>query len=952
MTPRQLGRNCLYIRILVLCAVVLAAAPAVEMRTAPLEDPAVVNAVDLLRLRLRLGGALMRAGKDGQVNASACEVALWRARGVWTANSVGAPGFNKGSHAANVVLSAEQDGRLQLELAVSVGDDQWVRGDRQATYRLDIGMTAGVVEGTFAGTFQGKEVWGKVSGTAGGSGWRGGREADGGYAVAWDFGKRRQSWNTAHWAVYECAENIDLSTSDGLRVRLRNRQPRSDAWVDVAVMEVDGTWYHASDALSLANGDADAAVSFADMRPGEFLFDADGTHAGMDGNWDEDFSLDTRRIRRIAIGVANGEGVGTVAFTILGVERASWLERSPPQPAELVVDGRTLAVNGQVEVPPGIFGFHTVSGRIEDLAPLRPGSNRTCVALSYGQAKLERPKPEAGTFFMVSGNYDRKQQLPQGDMSGKDWETPTRAIGRRLGELGMDLGRNAVVEWWNEPYLDLGSYLDGSLTMPLANDQGVKPGDAVMVQGCKLASMVWIEGRLVQDGAKTLKVFNAAAGPIWRSDPDKPRNDEGVPTLFAVDPSRFTYWSGRQIGQWYNETFRVMADEALRIAPEMRLVGGFGFRWQEDNWQAWEMLYRPLIDASWQQLDGVCEHHYQGEPLGTLAAYEVLQAYTDVRFGKRLKGYNTECNDLWDAPARGGSGDVGAQKRAVPYRRMVWNLRDIIQSVIQVPDKAAARAIHAQWPVDAAKLSADAPPWARMGIGEGEYQGLHLLRNLRGSLLCTSSSDAQVWLAASVDAQTRALVAVAYNDAPVARQVRLVLRAPQGTTFADGTLELVRGGADAAILASAEALPATQAAALELTLQANEAICAQLPLQGDLPAAAQVERRQRFADGILRRLGPGEQVRLPLKVGSTAPPPTRLWARLVLERCTSGEGWIEVGGTRIAIPHSPTIPNTPRIVDIPLPPTAALADAITIGANSAESGDGFLMCCASLVEER
>ncbi|MFM2091296.1 MAG: hypothetical protein RLZZ127_1785, partial [Planctomycetota bacterium] len=760
-----------------------------------------------------------------------------------------------------------------------------------------------------------------------------------------DLGTRRSGWTNARWAVYELSASVDMSDDDGLRVRIATPAPRHDTAVDVAVMEEDGSWWHAHSVVPLVRSETETLVRFRDMRQGEFLFDADGTRSGMDGNWDEDFALDTRRIRRIAVGVVDGRGVGEVAFTIRGLDRARWLPAASTEPAALAVDGTPMAVNDRREVPPGIFGFHTTTpGAIATLAELRPGSNRTCVAQAWGTARIDQPAPEAGTVFMVSGIYDRKQQLPQA--GGADWRAGAVKSGQGLGALAKPLGSAAVIEWWNEPYLDLGRMLDGFKQVPWPNDQGIKPGDPVVHNGATLASMIWVEGRLVKEGKRERKVFDAAGGPMWRSDPKRPERDQGAPTLFAVDPSRFSYWSGRQIGAWYTETLVAAGEELKKVAPEARLVGGFGFRWQEDHWQSWELLHKPMVDAAWQLLDGVCDHRYQGEPQGTLASYEVLAAYTDLRYGKRLKGYNTECNDLWDAPARGGAVDASAQQGFTARRRAVWNLRDILQSVLLVPDKAEARAIHAQWGVDPAKLPPDAKPWQRMGIHEGEYRALHLLRNLRGTMLRTTSSDPDVWLAASVDPVSRTLVAVAYNDAPTPRRIALRLAAPAGTTLATGTLERLWSERDGALRTAQDATGPV----VERELAPTEAIAVQLPLTGTLPAG--VVRTQRYADVILKPLAPGEQVTAPLKAVPATGGAAQAWVRLVLERATAGEGEIEIGGRRYPIPHTPTIPNTPRIVDIPVDaPSAAGAAALTVRAFGPEAGDGFLVCSASLIGE-
>ena len=130
----------------------------------------------------------------------------------------------------------------------------------------------------------------------------------------------------------------------------------------------------------------------------------------------------------------------------------------------------------------------------------------------------------------------------------------------------------------------------------------------------------------------------------------------------------------------------------------MEIIGGFGFRWHEDDWLSWDILHKPMIDATIDLIDGVCDHHYQGLPEAIPASYEVLAAYTTTRFDKMLYGVNTEANDLWDAPARGNVAATDQSAgRYTSRRRLIYNTRDMLYAIGQTPDKAFARATHAQW---------------------------------------------------------------------------------------------------------------------------------------------------------------------------------------------------------------------------------------------------------------
>jgi len=935
----------------------LAPAVAADLRLGTLETPATTREVDYQEYALSLPRALVLIGKDGAPETRDLTVSLVRRHGRWEAAGAQPQRLNKGTTIATIVDPGAGSDALALKLAI--GDDQWVKGDPDAALHLKLVTGAdGAVTGSYTGTFQGRPAQGALSGRLKRAGWDPGWTeatvaADG--AVTLEFGKTRAGWDRARWAVYAFSASTDLSSWDGLRVAITTAEPRTDAWLDVAVMEDDGSWWYVHDAVPLSAANATAVVDFAAMRQAEFVFNAEGNASGLDGNWDEDFRLDTARIRRIAVGHCTGQPVGTVAFTLKGVEPVAWKERVRA-PVVASVTGRTIRYDAAETVPGGIFGFHIVDEELETIAPLRVGSVRTCTALGYDAraARIHKPRPEVGVDFYVTGMFDRKQQLPQA--GSQDWEATTRAMGTRIGELAKPLGELAVLEWWNEPYLDLGRMLNGFKTLPLVNDQGVKPGDPVVHHGKPLASMVWVEGRMTKDAkGKDRAVFPAVGAPPWRA-PEDPAAATGTPTLFAVDPTRFSYWSGRQIGIWYTDLLIALGEEAKKVAPEMQIVGGFGFRWNEDDWGAWDLLYKDMIDRSIHILDGVCEHHYQGYSDGTIATYEVLQAYTDTVHGKRLMGYNTETNDLWDSPARGNAAATSqGDKRFVPARRMVYNLRDLIFCVKEIPDKIAARAIHAKWKGVAADKADPAKPWERAGINEGEWRCLFLLRDLRGRLVRCDSSDPQVWVVASIDPVTKALVTVVYNDAAETREVDLVIAAPTGTTFGDGTTETLAVEADGKLVATSEAVKATaREHRWRVTLVANQARKLALPLSGDLPATSEIVRRQTFAKGILTLVLPGKPMTLPIALPADAVGAARAAVRITVERVGTGEAWVEIGGKRLSIAAAYTPPNALAIREVVIEP-ALLAGVTTLTFGCAEpaaGGDGWLLCSASVVTER
>ncbi len=758
--------------------------------------------------------------------------------------------------------------------------------------------------------------------------WIGAEEKAGAVEVALDLGTERVNWNHARWAVHEFAKPVDLSAYDALVVAVETDRPRTDAWVDVALMENDGSWYYVRDACPLSTRSRTATVPLAAMRPAEFVFNELGTASGTSGNFDEDFSLDLGSVARLAIGTVNPHGVGEVAFRVRSVGFRRTSPTDPTEPAAATVTGRLLAVNGADEVPPGLFGFHWVGGDAARVKELRVGSLRPHKAMGFGGSFLQPPEPANHVYLTVSCQYDRRNQLPQA--SRGDWKELARKLGRDLGEKGKPYGDAVAIEWWNEPYLELGRRLPGNLRVK--PPEGARPGDPVVTNyGRRLESMVWT-------GEK-----NAATGEV---------------RLRPKDPTRFTYWSGRQVATFYVETFNEMAKEAKRVAPQMRLVGGMGFRWQEDDWAAWDLLHKPIVDECIEHLDGVNEHHYQGCTEAVPAAYEVLNAYTVSKHGKPMPCYSTETNDLWDVPARGRPAAEFQKGTFRSRRRAIYNLRDILLLVKETPDKAVSRAIHALWK---GGQFGDDGPWGPMGIEQGEYVALKFLADLRGKLVEARCPDEDVWVVSSLDADAGRLVTILFNNGPEVRQYALEVEAPAGTTF-DGAerVELVHDGTGLVGLVEADAADA-EGRSYNRTGYLGPAFASKtvLKLKGTPPAGPQVVRRQAFCgapdasrDAILHELKPGETVTMPVRFEGKLGRPKRAWLRLVVERLGEGEGYVDLAGKRFVIPAAYTPFNTPLLRQIEIDPKL-LADEVrlTFGANRPEAGDGYLLAMGSLVVE-
>ncbi|MFP4106323.1 MAG: DUF4352 domain-containing protein [Phycisphaerae bacterium] len=650
-----------------LCVISMLSASLVAARPVP-EDAQTVDLARMLKsgkgggiaMYLSLEGAVFQGEKPEKGKDKDMTLVLnWREKGWIETVSVAIPNYNQAGHTGHVSGKPSDLGKVIID--AKIGSDKWVKGDENAQFSLKLKETDGQVSGSFEGTFKGQKVSGKITGKAVRAGWRNAEVKDGKVHVELDMGTKRVNWNNARWAVWDFMNVLDLTDYSGIVVTVETDSPRTDAWVDMALMEDDGSHYWVRDAIPLTQKKQTVFVSFDDLRAAEWIFNTNSTGTGAEGNFDENFHFDRNQAARICFGTVNPLGIGTVKFRVSDVKLVK--AQSKPETVKATVTGKTYSVNGQDEVPGGIFGFHHVYGDVSTVKDLRVGSMRSCQANGWGSGFAKGPKPEYNIDMWITGLYDRKQVLPQVDHA--DWQKGAKAAGQGIGNSAKSLGSNAYVEWWNEPYLELQRMAERKLTSKLKAPEGVKEGDPVVLHGKKLESMVW-----TRDGDK------------W----------------VVKDPTRFTYWSARQNAIWYTETFVAMAKEAKKIAPEVNLIGGFGFRWNEDEWASWELCDKYLIDNAIEYLDGYCEHHYQGHTDGVAASYDVLQAYTDWKYDKRLPIYNTETNDLWDAPARGRAAAAGQfHGKFRSRRRMIYNLADILYLIKTQPDKAVARAIHAHW---------------------------------------------------------------------------------------------------------------------------------------------------------------------------------------------------------------------------------------------------------------
>ncbi|MFP4106122.1 MAG: hypothetical protein ACLFVU_08530 [Phycisphaerae bacterium] len=385
----------------------------------------------------------------------------------------------------------------------------------------------------------------------------------------------------------------------------------------------------------------------------------------------------------------------------------------------------------------------------------------------------------------------------------------------------------------------------------------------------------------------------------------------------VVDETAFTYWSGKGNGWIYDKMYRVIASEVKKHNPQITTLAGWGFRWNEDHWAAWDLLYKNTIDRNIEYIDGIHEHHYQGDVTAMPGAYEVLTAYGVTKHNKWLYSYNTETNDLLDAPSRGNITSSAEARRATEYRRMSYNMRDILYAIHQTPDKARGRTmIH--------------PTATQQAL----HVGYGLMRNLRGRLVACETSDPDVWMVASVDGTdpnamppafdgTQKLVVIVFNDHRHDRAVDITVAAPTGTVFRDGRAERTHvDKSDYQISRPGEDVQA--AGRTELTLRAvpiqgRGAWKIELPLKGAVVESDEVVRKQFFSPDILQVVKRGTPLKKTVAIDPEWLNADRAWLKLVVENVATGEGSVKIGKQTIPLPTAYTADNVNRIVWLEVP---------------------------------
>ncbi len=658
--------------------------------------------------------------------------------------------------------------------------------------------------------------------------------------------------------------------------------------------------------------------------------------------------------------------LGSCSWSAAGETAAGAL---PPTPSPIAVaevaaslDGRALVVNGQAQVPLGIFGVHAVHVDATVVQDLGIEASRELLTLPAAATRMMGKGGELNPVLaklpvFIDCQGDRYQAPPP--LINPKWKEACANIGSKQGELWKMLegkvAHQGITQWWNEPYLNWAERSAGancsSLSQVHYDLTKAVEGGPVTIKGWTepLAHFRWrglwavryaegkdragkpVKNRVLgyavklPAGAQEGDTFKAKSPRYWQ-EPNTEYEWTVEKYWLPVDPSldldKGFFWSGKQNLDFYRWSFGAWAGALKAANPAVTVLAGWDFNYDAGDWWMWAEMYRPLLKEFPTLIDGVTEHHYGLPPESIQAWYEVAAADSWAITGKAVKSWNTECQGRLDPAVYGATANaVGAESPVKRMQESRYNLGDMIGLIARTPDKVGSRTVHNF----AGNL------WNQCGAA----WALRLLKPLRGNLLAVSSADQRVYLAAArrLDGQ----IAVAgFNQRPDPVNVVLTSEGDSGVVrrlVIDEATDFLRIQEDAV---------RPEAGAFRFRLASNEGVL--LVLTGKIPASLPTVERQQFhaVEGALHRPVPGKPVALTITLPAAALAGASTASLRVV---TDGAEGLVLRLNGKSVPFTKVLPVTD--VTIPL-------DLIVAGPNKLEADlpEKSLLCAASIVVER
>ena len=680
----------------------------------------------------------------------------------------------------------------------------------------------------------------------------------------------------AAWAVKRFDKPADWRRFDALRLTVASKSRRSDAAVAVRIAEADGSSFSVTSAALLLGREATFDVPFADFR-------------GTGGN----YFLDLDRVTAIGVGADNPHGVGDVEFVVRMIElvrSGRGLDGPPRKAATVKLDpARRISFHGAEEVPKGLFGFHDVghdrprqpktiaASPTEYMRQLNPGYLRPLRHVGFGA----KPITDEQIKEMIADRLASKAK-------------PTDAFFRRAEAAGAidNVVWCHTQDLWARP-----SWMDRDRRKVL---------DGVKAFYRALAAKAWVPGE-EHNVLRRLEVWNEPF--MWGRHINMGfRNPPGRKAW--SDPTQYGYIPARLGAEAYSDIFLAAVEGASSANRHVKLGGPCAPAFSGDSYANFTHYVRHFLDRCHDKVDFLTEHHYFGLPASYAASYEVVKAFCDVKYNRRIPIYNTECNDLGRSAAN----------------KAYYNIRDILECIRVCPDVARGRAVHALW-----------NGYCR---SPGETDAFTILSTLRGKMIDARSSDPAI-VAVAAERPDGKIVVFALNDSNFARRVELA--APAGYRL-DELIQLnmeddtsLKG-----IAASGEA-----------ALDAREAARWTLSPEGDLRRRIAVRRiEQSFCDVLLARVEPPRSISGKVIWRRAGPPAKKAALRVITRDVHRGEAVAVINGKQIPLPFSSSNDGCSVAQDVAVDP-AVLKSSTTIEFRCVDpkTANGFTVCAASILLE-
>lgn len=799
-------------------------------------------------------------------------------------------------------------------------------------------------------------------------------DADGGFHF--DLGDRRVNWNHCQWVVCRFAQALSVAAASRLILRVSTTQPREDIGVMVGLQRQGQCWYAHSWACSLAQGVNQGSVAIADFRPAEWY--APGGESHVDGVG----YMDGQGLSAIAIGVCDARAKGVVSFRLEACACSSGPLLTAEDPV-VSVTGQWLRVNGTEMVPPGVFGsFNLPAGHI---ARYRLGSSRR---IEHTGLVADYRGPQEGEAVVIHTMGDRVRPSPR--LTHADWQQRSAQAGHDLARQALAQGHHAVVEYWNEPYLNWANRNRANFIPALFDVEAACEGgqahiahDGYAVPGLRwtkdyhVPAWAWSSPRdwrrgIDNDGgwyspvhAPPYKGMDAVYGGSWQprfhpqtnlqeGDSYEVVSDDQALTLRVATPwhlydeSQFTHWSGTAMVPLYTEPGLALTKALKQADPDSTVIIGWGNRPSEDHWAAWELLYRPTIDAMIEVADGICDHDYGGDPTKMAAVYELVNAYSQTTYGKALTGWNTECAAATD-PQAVPEADQQTSGASADLRKCRWTMRKIVHSLACVPDKAR----------NCAHFGYGGSWWS----DSGEGVAMDCLRALRGRLLHVECHHPHIWAVAAVDGIDPAsprpddlgpgkdVVIAVLNDGSVEQDIGLQVAPPNGGRLLSGQLLRACPTAGGTMRTVVEPLAVDHGrSSVVLHCAPGEVVVVRFPAAGIEEGGSVVQRTQCYAPDILYEVSASHTLQTQVVVPDSVPHKLKsLTLRLAVEHLGSDAGLLHFNDEPFTLPACPTAENGARVVELKLP-TQCLRTVNQLRFSLVdETRPGYRVVCCSLL---